>query len=323
MAGKLVWNVRVDIHALDDCGDLIGCCSIAAITALTHFRRPDVTVSGEDVTIHSLDERNPVPLSIHHKPVCILFAFFNKGERLLCDPTNKEESVMEGHVVVAMNKHREVCCMQLGGGVALQPEEILRCTSIAVVKVMEITEKIDSALLRDERIRKGEVVTMETDDVDLITKSEKEQVDIQPVDEPIIKDNVAKWSSRQKNESKVTVLGHGTAIIGHEGSSQWEMNGEDSVLEINGGRDVKAKQKRKKAKKTESVAEVVQDCGSDEEETVMLTGDDVIGKKSVAETEKPLVVEEKGSGVIDLTAALKKKKDRHGKKGKKDRAKNS
>ena len=329
VAGKLVWTVRVDIHALDDCGDLIGCCSIAAITALTHFRRPDVTVSGEDVTIHSLDERNPVPLSVHHKPVCVLFAFFSNGERLLCDPTNKEEAVMDGYIVVAMNKHRELCCMQLGGGVALQPDEILRCTSIAVVKVMEITEKIDSALLRDERRRKGEVVDMDMDDVDLITKSEKEVVGIHAMEKPIVmKDKVTKQSGCKEKESKLTVLGHGTAVIGHGGLSQWEMNGEDSVLDINGGGggvkkvNVETKPKRKKAKKAVPVVEIAEDCGSDEEETVVLTGDDVIGKKLIIDREKPVVVEEKGSGVIDLTAALKKKKGRHGKKGKKQTAKN-
>lgn len=30
---------------------MLDCASIAAITALRHFRRPDVTVVGEDVTI--------------------------------------------------------------------------------------------------------------------------------------------------------------------------------------------------------------------------------------------------------------------------------
>lgn len=49
-----VWSIRVDLHFLNDEGNMLDCASIAAITALRHFRRPDVTVIGEDVTIVSV-----------------------------------------------------------------------------------------------------------------------------------------------------------------------------------------------------------------------------------------------------------------------------
>lgn len=41
------------MHFLDDEGNMLDCASIAAITALRHFRRPDVTVIGEEVTVVS------------------------------------------------------------------------------------------------------------------------------------------------------------------------------------------------------------------------------------------------------------------------------
>jgi hypothetical protein len=53
VAGEKVWSIRVDIHFLDHDGNLVDAACIAAITALLHFRRPDVTVVGEDVTIVS------------------------------------------------------------------------------------------------------------------------------------------------------------------------------------------------------------------------------------------------------------------------------
>lgn len=46
-----VWSIRVDVHFLDDEGNLLDCASIAAMTALRHFRKPDVSVLGEEVTI--------------------------------------------------------------------------------------------------------------------------------------------------------------------------------------------------------------------------------------------------------------------------------
>ena len=32
-----------------------------------HFRRPEVTVDGSDVTVHTEEERAPVKLTLHHK----------------------------------------------------------------------------------------------------------------------------------------------------------------------------------------------------------------------------------------------------------------
>ena len=40
------------------------------------------------------------------------------------DPTHHEEQVMDGKLVVGVNSHREVCTLQLMGGVALLPEQV-------------------------------------------------------------------------------------------------------------------------------------------------------------------------------------------------------
>ncbi len=51
VAGVKVWSVRVDIHVLDHGGNLTDAASLATVAALLHFRRPDVTVVGDQVTI--------------------------------------------------------------------------------------------------------------------------------------------------------------------------------------------------------------------------------------------------------------------------------
>ena len=53
---------------------------------------------------------------------------------------------MDGRMVVGMNIHREICALQMSGGVALLPELVVRCTQIAVAKCAEITETIKKAL---------------------------------------------------------------------------------------------------------------------------------------------------------------------------------
>lgn len=56
-----VWKVRVDVHTLNNDGNLMDAASIAAIAALCHFRRPDVGVQGEEVTVVSESSCAPPP----------------------------------------------------------------------------------------------------------------------------------------------------------------------------------------------------------------------------------------------------------------------
>lgn len=43
---------------------------------------------------------------------------------MLVDPCLEEEQVMEGRLVVGMNVHREVCVLQMSGGVPILPEQV-------------------------------------------------------------------------------------------------------------------------------------------------------------------------------------------------------
>lgn len=43
----------MDLHLLNHDGNIIDAASIAAIVALCHFRRPDVSVQGDEVTLVS------------------------------------------------------------------------------------------------------------------------------------------------------------------------------------------------------------------------------------------------------------------------------
>uniref|UniRef100_A0A8C5HSE2 Exosome complex component RRP45 n=1 Tax=Gouania willdenowi TaxID=441366 RepID=A0A8C5HSE2_GOUWI len=155
VSGEKVWQIRVDVHVLNHDGNLMDASSIAAIAALSHFRRPDVSVQGNDVTVYGPEEREPIPLSVYHMPISISFSFFKQGTFLLVDPSEREERVMDGLLMIAMNKHREICSIQSSGGIMLLKEQVMRCSKIASVKVSEITELINQALLNDKMARKA------------------------------------------------------------------------------------------------------------------------------------------------------------------------
>ncbi|GAB4822397.1 hypothetical protein N2152v2_009443 [Parachlorella kessleri] len=150
VSGRKVWHLRVDIHVLDHQGNLVDACGLSALGALMVFRRPDVTVGGgEDgqaVTVHSPEVREPVPLSIHHLPVPVSFAFFEGGSLMVVDPSLKEEAASSGGLTVTLNLHGELCAVQKAKGVGLPASEIMRCIRVAGQKVEDLTNKLKKAL---------------------------------------------------------------------------------------------------------------------------------------------------------------------------------
>ncbi|ORZ41665.1 ribosomal protein S5 domain 2-type protein [Catenaria anguillulae PL171] len=131
VAGQQVWHVRVDVRVLDNDGNMVDCACLAALAALLHFRRPDVTVTngGSDVTVHSMLEKN---LAIN-----------------LIDPNLLEEAEKDGTLTIASNVHREICAVSLSGGAPLPADRILQCAQLATVKVAHLTRTLHAALKQD------------------------------------------------------------------------------------------------------------------------------------------------------------------------------
>ncbi|KAJ6807994.1 exosome complex component RRP45A-like [Iris pallida] len=149
VAGKLVWAVRVDLHILDNGGNLIDAANIAALAALLTFRRPECTVGGEngqDVIVHEPEVREPLPLIIHHLPVAVTFAFFGEGNITVIDPSYKEEAVMGGRMTATLNSNGDVCSIQKAGGEGVTSSTVMQCLRDASMKAADITRKIKNAV---------------------------------------------------------------------------------------------------------------------------------------------------------------------------------
>ncbi|KAJ1279458.1 hypothetical protein BS78_04G158400 [Paspalum vaginatum] len=149
VAGKHVWSVRVDLHILDNGGNLIDAANIAALAALSTFRRPECTVGGDDgqqVIVHDPEVRDPLPLTIHHMPIAVTFAYFGEGNIVVVDPTYKEEAVMGGRMTATINSNGDVCAIQKAGGEGVMSGVIMQCLRIASVKAADITSKIKKAV---------------------------------------------------------------------------------------------------------------------------------------------------------------------------------
>ena len=86
-----------------------------ALAALLTFRRPEVTISPETGLLeeHSRELREPLPLSLHHLPVTIAFAFFDdNGELVVLDPSLAEEQTSAGAMLVRAARACQTACVR-------------------------------------------------------------------------------------------------------------------------------------------------------------------------------------------------------------------
>ncbi|XP_030538880.1 exosome complex component RRP45A-like isoform X2 [Rhodamnia argentea] len=145
LAGKLVWAIRIDIHILDNGGNLVDAANVAALAALLTFRRPECSLGGEngqEVIVHPPEAREPLPLIIHHLPIAVTFAFFSDESTLVVDPTHQEEAVMAGRMTATLNTNGDICAIQKAGGEGVPQSVIMHCLRIAATKAADITVKI-------------------------------------------------------------------------------------------------------------------------------------------------------------------------------------
>ncbi|XP_045135543.1 exosome complex component RRP45A-like isoform X2 [Portunus trituberculatus] len=160
-AEESVWQLRLDVTVLNHAGNLGDACNLASVAALRHFHRPDVTVEADGrVTVHTLEERQPVPTFMRKVPVCLTYAFFMEGEKchVVMDPTEQEERVMCGRLVVGLNPHGEITSLLFPGRVVMEKQTLLSCIRKAFSKAKSVAESVQQAVDDDLAKRKAAFV---------------------------------------------------------------------------------------------------------------------------------------------------------------------
>lgn len=149
-AEESVWQLRLDVTVLNHAGNLGDTCNLASVAALRHFHRPDVSVEADGrVTVHTLEEREPVPTFMRKVPVCLTYGFFMENDEkchVVMDPTEREERVMCGRLVVGLNPHGEVTSLLFPGRVVMQKQTLLFCIRNAFSKAKTMAEAVQQAV---------------------------------------------------------------------------------------------------------------------------------------------------------------------------------
>jgi exosome complex component RRP42 len=127
--GKQVWIIFIDVHILDDCGNILDASSIGAIAALLATKVPASKFGLGD------DYQLPV------KDIPIAITAIEFGDVLMFDPDSDEESIANTKLTVITTADGSICGMQKSGTGVLKQEQIYRIIDIACEKAREIREK--------------------------------------------------------------------------------------------------------------------------------------------------------------------------------------
>ena len=175
VVGRAVWCINTKLVLFNYDGNMIEAASIATIASLMHFRRPEATVTPDgDVIVHTLEESNPIPLTLFHYPICITFQFMDhtllrrimrenqelfpdqhcqqvqKAMKLMiCDPTEEEEDFLRNVLVICANTYKEIVAIQSLGRISLSSfaSKLLKdCTTKAFERVHFVTDYLKTEL---------------------------------------------------------------------------------------------------------------------------------------------------------------------------------
>ena len=133
--GKHVWMLFIDLHVIDNCGNLFDTAELAVMAALKSTKIPTATVVDDEVVI---DKENTFDLPINNEVA--MCTFVKIGDKMVLDPTLSEERVASARLNVGVTKEGRICAMQKGGAHPLTKEDIFSAVNTAISKTKELVE---------------------------------------------------------------------------------------------------------------------------------------------------------------------------------------
>jgi len=125
-----VWEIFVDIHIINNDGNLIDASALAAIAAMKTAKIPKIE---DDKIIRDKLEKK---LPILHVPVTVTIG--KVAGKFIFDPNKEEEEVLDAKLSVAVMEDGKVCAMQKQGTHGLTEEDLDEMIDLAVKKSKEL-----------------------------------------------------------------------------------------------------------------------------------------------------------------------------------------
>ena len=131
-----VLSLYIDIHIINDCGNLIDCSFLAALAALMDSKIPKVE---DGVMLRNEYEKD---LEVFHTPTEVTVCKI--GGKLVLDPTIEEERGVDAKLTVCVREDDSISALQKQGVVGLTMEETKEMIEIAIKKSKELRKLLKS-----------------------------------------------------------------------------------------------------------------------------------------------------------------------------------
>ncbi|MGK0232219.1 MAG: exosome complex component RRP42 [Patescibacteria group bacterium] len=122
-SGEKVWQVFVDIIAINDDGNLFDAAGLAALIALGQARLP-IYNEAEDKLEHELSD---TPLPLNKDALSFNITFHRIGDTIIVDPSKDEEAISSARLSIAIadnNGEPRITAMQKGKAGILNSEDL-------------------------------------------------------------------------------------------------------------------------------------------------------------------------------------------------------
>lgn len=131
--GERVWCVFVDIHIINNQGNLLDASALASIIALRNTRIPkfeDSIIRGEFVG----------KLPVVFKPINVTVC--KVGRNFIIDPSLEEEKVLDSRLAITVRDDDKVCALQKQGSKGFDFQDVDRMIEIAIEKSRELRKLV-------------------------------------------------------------------------------------------------------------------------------------------------------------------------------------
>lgn len=131
--GELAWSINIDIHVLNDGGNLLDACGLAAMAALMNTKIP-IYNKEEGKISHDKPGTEKLPLVDIPIPITIT----KISDKLLLDTNHEEEQAVDAKITITSTKDGNLCAIQKEGTGYLTIDEIETAANLSIQKGKEI-----------------------------------------------------------------------------------------------------------------------------------------------------------------------------------------
>jgi len=139
--GEKVWQVFLDIVAVNDNGNLFDAAGIAGLIALADAKLPKYNEE-ENKIEHELTDQ-PIPLN--KEALSVNFTLHKIGDQIVVDPTSEEEAVSDYRLSIAIADNKgepRITAMQKGKEGAISAKDLTKILEIVKEKHKDTLPKI-------------------------------------------------------------------------------------------------------------------------------------------------------------------------------------